>query len=110
MPSENINILHLVHKYTIGGAEMVIANLCTHASPNINNVVCSFTAPDLEFVKDRPLTSLINLDKKEGNDPRLVNKLKSIISKHEIDIVHAQGWATYIEGLFAAKLAIKKAP
>lgn len=98
------NVVHLVHKYTVGGAESVLNSLCLFASPHIKNHVSSFTRPD----PNTPLLpndkcTLVSLDKKPGNDILLIGRLGKYLKKYQTDIVHAQGWGTYIEGLLALK-------
>jgi glycosyltransferase involved in cell wall biosynthesis len=100
----NINVLHLVHRYAIGGAEVVLANLCKHSSKNINNIVCSFSKPDNDFIATHRPQNIISLDKEVGNDTSLIKKISTVINQYNVDIVLAQGWATYIEGLIAAKV------
>ena len=106
---EKIKVLHLVHRYAIGGAEVVIANLCKYSSEGIENIVCSFTEPNESFIKNNDNgQKVISLGKSSGNDFTIVNKLRTVIEENKIDIVHAQGWATYIEGLLATKFFAKK--
>lgn len=107
---DKINILHIVHNYTIGGAEVVLANLCKHSSPEINNLICSLTSPDEAFIKKHKEQQVISLNKKPGNDFAVINRIKVIIREHKIHIVHAQGWATYLEGLIPTKILSKKRP
>ena len=103
--SKNITVLHLVHRYTVGGAEAVINYLCRFSPPTITNIVCSFHDPDehglATYGQD---AEILCLDKRPGNDFRAVLRLGKIIRDKCVDLVHAQGWGTYIEGLFAAKL------
>ena len=107
--NNRINILHLVNQYSIGGAEVVLANLCRHSSSNINNIICSFNAPDETFVKSQgALQTVVTLQKRVGNDFRIIPSIISIIKQHNINIVHAQGWATYLEGLIAAKINLQR--
>jgi glycosyltransferase involved in cell wall biosynthesis len=105
---KEIKMLHLVHRYTMGGAEVVLNNVCKYSSQNITNVICSFAPPDDHFIADNANITLLTLNKGEGNDYKIIQKIKQIISKYEIDIVHAQGWSTYIEGLLAAKFNCKR--
>lgn len=104
-----ITLLHLVHRYTVGGAEAVVNYLCRYSPPHINNIVCSFYEPDQAGVsKYGDAGKLICLHKRSGNDLRAVRRLAAIIRDNDVDLVHAQGWATYIEGLLAAKIFSRK--
>lgn len=103
--SENITVLHLVHKYTVGGAEAVVNYLCRFSPPHIKNIICTFYEPDQDGLRLYGSdTEIICLNKRPGNDFKAVIRLAGIIRDKNVDIVHAQGWATYIEGLVAAKL------
>ncbi|MDL1974311.1 MAG: glycosyltransferase [Deltaproteobacteria bacterium] len=104
-PSGSINVLHLVHRYTVGGAEAVVNYLCRYSPPNIKNIVCSFYEPDQVGARLYCATGkTICLNKRPGNDFGAVRRLAGIIREKNIDLVHAQAWATYIEGLLAVKL------
>jgi len=103
--SQSITVLHLVHCYSIGGAEAVINYLCRYSPTHINNIVCSFQEPgDDAFRMYGSSTEIACLHKRPGNDARAVWRLSSIIRDNRVDVVHAQGWGTYIEGLLAAKM------
>ena len=107
--SKIITVLHLVHRYTVGGAEAVVNYLCRFSPPHIKNIVCSFYEPDQNGTRlYGSAGEIICLNKRLGNDFRAVNRLAEIIRDKNVDIVHAQGWATYIEGLMAAKLLSRR--
>lgn len=109
MVTPTATILHLVHRYTVGGAEAVVNYLCRFSPPHINNIVCSFYEPDSGGLQQSDSTvEILCLHKRVGNDVKAVQRLAAIIRDKKVDIVHAQGWATYIEGLAAAKLFSRK--
>ena len=104
-----MRLLHLVHAFQTGGAEQVVLNLIEHGSADIENFVCSFTQPnELAGRLSGSATQFRCLNKRPGNDPAVVPRLARIISELGIDLVHAQGWGTYLEGLLAAKLFAKR--
>lgn len=104
-----LTVLHLVHRYTVGGAEAVVNYLCRYSPPHINNIVCSFYEPDQAGAsKYGDAGKLICLYKRHGNDLGAVRRLAGVIRDNDVDLVHAQGWATYIEGLLAAKIFSRK--
>jgi len=105
----NITVLYLIHRFTFGGTEKVIVNLVNNSSPYIHNIICSFCDHDSEFVEELyPLRRhVISLNKKQGNDLSIPFKIASICHKQNIHIIHALGWATYAEGIFAAKFLRK---
>jgi sugar transferase (PEP-CTERM/EpsH1 system associated) len=49
--------------------------------------------------------SLIELVRREGNDPALVGRLYRVFRRERPDIVHTHAWGTLVEGLVAARLA-----
>lgn len=105
----NTRVLHLVHKYAVGGAEAVLGNLCNYSGDRIKNKILSFTDYDhgfAYFLTDD--IQIVSINKKNGNDFRVPNIISKQIDSYRADVVHAQGWATYIEGLIAAKLLSKR--
>jgi glycosyltransferase involved in cell wall biosynthesis len=106
-----MKVLHLVHAFQTGGAERVVLNLTRYGSPDVQNVVCSLTEPhDLVSQLDRSKVGFHCLRKIEGNDPTLPRKLAGIFDAEGVDIVHSQGWGTYLEGLLAAKWFARRRP
>ncbi len=100
-----ITVLHLVHRLTAGGAERVLVNLINNSSKHISHIVCSFSPADSfrDEIKNINCT-IINLNKREGNDFRLPFNIAKICRQFKVDVVHAQGWATYAEGIIATKI------
>lgn len=106
-----LNVLHVVHAFQIGGAERVVLNLLDNGSPDVRNFVCSLTGPN-DLARQRPMLGVPFrcLDKRTGNDPAVVAALARVIDASGIDVVHCQGWGTYLEALVAAKLFAKSRP
>lgn len=104
-----ITVLHLLHKLTFGGTERVIVNLLNHSTRRSKNYICSFCHPDMDFLQELRGSERVvfSLDKKEGNDFSVPFKIANFCRERRVDIVHALGWGTYIEGLIAAKLSGK---
>ena len=102
----SITVLHLLHKLTFGGTERVVAHLVTQSGPEVFNYICSFDEPDPEFLKELgPMSDRVfSLHKRKGNDLSLPFKIAAICNQRRVDIVHSLGWATYAEGLVAAKI------
>jgi sugar transferase (PEP-CTERM/EpsH1 system associated) len=101
-------VLHLVHRLTFGGAERVLVNY-VNGSRIHHHVVCSFFPPD-SFADEivNPDVQIVCLDKKNGNDPRAPLRLVKICRQYNVDVIHCQGWGTYLEGLICAKLLQRK--
>lgn len=100
-------ILHLVHRLTFGGAERVLVNYLNGSSQSLRHVICSFFPADSfsREIKSRDV-QVINLDKKTGNDLSIPCKLARICLKYDADVIHCQGWGTYLEGLLCAGLLL----
>jgi sugar transferase (PEP-CTERM/EpsH1 system associated) len=106
-----MKVLHLVHSFQTGGAERVVANLVHFAASWVDNTVCSLTEPnDLAATLDARRSRFFCLKKRAGNDFGVVRRLARLIDEQQIDIVHAQGWGTYLEGLVAAKVLSRRRP
>ena len=70
-----------------------------------SNIICSLTtSDDYQYRISSDRRNIYNINKRDGNDITVPFKIASIIKKNQIDIVHARGWPTYLEGLLAAKL------
>jgi len=106
-----IRVLHVVHTFQTGGAERVVLDLTRRGTPSVENYVCSLCdAHDLASQLDRSRVGFACLHKAEGNDPRVIGGLTKLIAQEKIDVVHAQGWGTFIESLVATKLSVRRRP
>lgn len=104
---KKINIAHLVYSFGTGGMENGIVNLVNNMNVNLfNHYIISFT-----FIGEfqRRITTknvkIISINKKPGHSFLPYFSLRNIFIKNKIDIVHARGWATMMEGIISAKLA-----
>jgi L-malate glycosyltransferase len=52
-----------------------------------------------------PTVQVFELDRRDGNDPRLVWQLYRLFRRERPDIVHTHSWGTLVEGIIAARLA-----
>ncbi len=109
-PSERpTRVLHLVHKYTVGGAEAVLGNLCNYSGDRIINKIISFTDYHPDYARSlNGDTQIVSINKQEGNDLSVPKNILKQINSYRADIVHAQGWGTYIEGLVATKMLCRR--
>ena len=106
-----IKVLHIVHAFQTGGAERVILNLIQHGDKQIANHVCSLCEPhELVSQLDLSSTGFDCLKKQPGNDLRVAREIARLIDENSVDVVHAQGWGTFIESLLAAKWLAKRRP
>lgn len=106
-----IKVLHLVHAFETGGAERVVLDLTRHSSANVKNTVCSLSEPNkLVSQLDLSEVGFHCLHKQSGNDFSLIPALARLIDREQVDVVHSQGWGTFLEGLAAAKCLSKRHP
>lgn len=106
----SVSVLYLLHQFSFGGTERVVANILNHSSKNIKNYVGSFYPYENAFLENVSTSkaTVFSLDKHEGNDYSIPYKIKSFCKKNHIDIIHSMGWSTYAEGLISAKAIGKK--
>ena len=103
--SDAINVCHLVHEFKMGGAEAIVDTLCRASSPNITNSIGSFVTPSPGGPFQKTANSaMFTLDKRTGNDIRIVARLARELDKRHINVIHSQAWGTYLEGLLASKI------
>ena len=102
-----IKVLHIIHKLAPGGAEAVVVNLVNAMnSGTIESKVCALVAGGvLKGRLHNQSVTLVELDKKEGNDPFIVFKLAKEIRRYNPDVVHTHCWGSLVEGYLASKLA-----
>lgn len=73
------------------------------------HLICSLTKERQFEERIRvPNYTIVDLNKKEGNDITIPFKLRKAFREHNIRIVHLRGWPTLIEGILGSKLANAK--
>ena len=95
-------VLHLVHRLTFGGAERVLVNYLNGSQKHRHVIGSFFPADSFADEINNSEVSLVNLDKRVGNDLRIPFRLAAICRKFDVDVIHCQGWGTYLEGLLCA--------
>ena len=107
-----IHISHLVTDFGVGGLENGIVNLMNHMDRDIFKFsVCIFNPTfNLEMATlrhrvKRDDVRYYTLNKRHGNDWKLLRKSAKIFKQTHVDVVHTHSWATYLEGLIAAMFA-----
>ncbi len=104
MPEPRSTVLHLVHRLTFGGAERVLVNYLNGSFMH-RHIVCSLLPAD-SFAEEitNEKVQVVSLNKKNGNDGSIPFQLARLCNKFSVDVVHCQGWGTYLEGLLCAKI------
>jgi sugar transferase (PEP-CTERM/EpsH1 system associated) len=91
----------------MGGTELGVIKLVNALSTqHFVAAVCSSRPPDegLEQMLN-PRIRLLELNRRDGNDPRFIIQLARLFRRERPDIVHTHSWGTLCEGLVAAQLA-----
>ena len=100
---KNIKILHVLHTFSHGGLENGVVNIINGSPDHISHELC-FLSQSGEFLQrlQKPVR-YHELHKREGNDWRVLLKLRNLFRKSQIDIVHTRNWAAF-DGVLAACL------
>lgn len=108
MPTKKI--LFVIDRLS-AGAGRVIYDLTKHIDKKRFGILIAAIYPegDLMHMFNNLNIRIINLNKKQGKDLDLIRRLKKIIQKEKIDIVHTHNVDAYEYGILAAWLAgVKK--
>ena len=102
-----MNILHVIESLEFGGAEQVVIQLANRFAADDNNNVSICTTKRIgELIMTvNPEVSLFHLNGKEGNDFSIIWKLKTLICRNNIEILHIHNWGVYVEAIIAAKFS-----
>ncbi len=107
---EKINVLELVDNLEIGGAENVVKMLAEgFDKEKFNIIVCSISIGGFYVNELRKKgIKVYVLNKKHGIDFSIISKIRKVIRKEKIDIIHTHLWTADLWGRFAAILERKK--
>jgi len=100
-----IRILHVTYDMRIGGTEMVIKNIIDGCdTKQFDMSVLCIESPLGPFAKEleRNGTSFFELNRKPGFDTRLISKIRHVIVKQNIDVVHCHQYTPWVYGTLAA--------
>jgi len=98
--------MHLVHTYGVGGMEVGITKLVNALDrTRVTSSICSCCPGDSLKNRLDAEIPLFELNRKPGNDPKLVVELYRLLKRERPHVLHTHRWATLCEGLIAARLA-----
>jgi len=98
--------MHVVFELQPGGMELGVVKLVNGLPPHhVQSAICSTRPAGSLKQLLGPEVRLFELQRRKGNDPRLVWTLYRLFRRERPDIVHTHGWGTLLEGLLAARLA-----
>lgn len=98
--------MHVVHALRVGGMEagvITIVNALQHRGI-VSAITSCVPADDIRHRLDASIP-VVELDRRPGNDLRLIGHLKGSFARWRPDIVHTHAWGTLVEGLVAARWA-----
>jgi sugar transferase (PEP-CTERM/EpsH1 system associated) len=101
-----VRVMHVMYSLRPGGMELGVAKLVNGLDPSaIESTICSTTpGGDLKPLI-APGVPVFELNRRQGNDPKLVWDLYRLFQRTQPDVVHTHAWGTLVEGLTAARLA-----
>ena len=97
-----MKVLHLLAMTNRGGAEMLTLDVCRNAKKNdLDLIVVSLGTGNLEMEFINSGVVYINLNRKMSLDVKVILKLRRIIKKYNIDIIHSHSIVAAIHAYFA---------
>ena len=106
MSEQALRVMHVVYALQPGGMEHGVVKLANGLGrTRVHSSVCSTKpAGELKHLL-APTVPLFELQRRDGNDPKLVWTLYRLFLRQRPDVVHTHAWGTLFEGLVAARLA-----
>jgi L-malate glycosyltransferase len=105
--ARTVKVMHVMFALQPGGMELGVVKVVNGLNPQrVTSSICS-TRPAVPGVKAlvSPAVPVFELQRRDGNDPRLVRDLYRLFRREQPDIVHTHAWGTLVEGIVAARLA-----
>ncbi|MCP4672185.1 MAG: glycosyltransferase [Desulfobacula sp.] len=100
-----IKVLHIIDSFNVGGLENGLINIINSSQGvSLENEICCIRKSGSSEKRLNSPVPVFEMDKKQGNDPKLIFRLCKLIKKRKPDIVHTRNWGT-VDGILAAKLA-----
>ena len=102
-----VHVMHVVYALQPGGMELGVVKVVNGLDrARVRSSICS-TVSATRSVRDLVSSDVpvFELQRRPGNDPRLVAELYRLFRRERPDVVHTHAWGTLIEGLVAARLA-----
>ena len=102
-----ITIGHTIYAFKDGGMEQGLLNIINHGDARrFRHVVLSLTeAGAFTSRLQSEACSVVELQKRDGNDLRLPGRIAAAVRQHRVNILHARGWPSLLETALAARVA-----
>jgi sugar transferase (PEP-CTERM/EpsH1 system associated) len=100
-----MRIVYMVHTLGMSGLENVVISLTNGLAPSLFECTIVSLQEPLQNKAHTERVKVVSLDKKGGNDPRLIYRLYRFLRQERPHIVQTHNWGTLLEGTLAAKLA-----
>jgi glycosyltransferase involved in cell wall biosynthesis len=102
-----IGVLHVVHSLHVGGAEKLVHDLAlrTDSTRFAVCVACLDDAGPLAPSLAAAGVPVEVLERRPGLDARVVQRLRRLIVRHGVEVVHAHQYTPFFYGVTAARLA-----
>ena len=98
-------IAHLTHSLGQGGVERGILHLVTRIpAERYRQLAISLSEPS-DLAEAIGADRVVRLEKRPGNDLGVIFRLARLLRRERVQLLHARGWATLLEGRLAAWLA-----
>ncbi len=100
-----VRVMHIVYSLQPGGMEFGVVKLVNGLDRRrIGSSICSTRPGELKALVAAGIP-VFELQRRDGNDLRLLWQLYRLFRRERPDVVHTHGWGTLFEGLTAARLA-----
>lgn len=101
-----VRVMHVVFSLQPGGMEFGVVKLVNGLDPRrVQSAICSTTPSGALKELVSATVPVHDLNRRNGNDVRLIWALQRLFRRERPDVVHTHGWGTLLEGLLAARLA-----
>ena len=107
MNRSRIHVLHVAHSLNVGGAEKLVHDLALRTDRDrfAVSVACLDAAGPLAESLSAAGIPVEVLERRSGLDVGLVRRLRQVIRRHAVDVVHAHQYTPFFYGVMAARWA-----
>jgi len=102
-----LRVAYVIHNFGMAGLERCVARLVNLLDRDRFQpvIICLSVSGDAKQWLQVDDTPIIELNKADGNDPRVVKRLARVLRDNRIDVVHSHNWGTLVESVLARRWA-----